>query len=79
MIGKTNPDGVGEQSPRRCSICNRELNLFNCASVQWIPPEIVDDNYGEIDFLCPQCFLMLRGVYNTFVEQMGADENGEET
>lgn len=67
-------NGAGGKSPRICSMCSRELNLFNCASIQWIPPEIVSDDYGEIDFLCPQCYLMLHSVYKTFCQQFQEDE-----
>lgn len=69
--------GAGGTSPRKCSICGRELNLFNCASIQWIPPEIVENDYGEIDFLCPNCFLMLRATYNAYVSQFQEDDSYE--
>lgn len=69
--------GAGGTSPRKCSICSRELNLFNCASIQWIPPEIVENDYGEIDFLCPNCFLMLRATYNAFVSQFQEGDSDE--
>lgn len=71
--------GAGGQSPRRCTICGRELNLFNSASLQWIPPEIVDADYGEIDFLCPTCYLMFKSVYNSIKEQFEEGNNDEET
>lgn len=69
--------GAGGYTPRKCSVCSAELNLFNCASLQWIPPEIVDEDYGEIDFLCPTCYLMFRSMFNTVVSQFKEEDSDE--